>query len=310
MTKILVTGASGLLGLNFCLKAGVNHEVVGVVNKNLIRGISFPIIRADLSKEKELDRVIEESNPDLIIHCAAMANIDDCERDAGLARIVNADMPGYLAKRTFQKGIRFVHISTDAIFDGTKEVYIENDTPNPLSVYAQTKWEGEQQVLEMNPDAIIARVNFYGWSLSGRRSLAEWFFNNLSAENPIKGFKDVNFCPLLVNDLVDVLLKMDEKKLSGLFHVLSSECLSKYAFGVELARTFGFDEKLITPVSWEDGGLKAARSPNLNLSTKKLAIALGGELPDQRTGMGKFHQQYTENFPKMMQSLGVRPNID
>ena len=94
-----------------------------------------------------------------------------------------------------------MHVSTDAVFDGQAAATTEQDTPNPLSIYARTKLDGERGVAEANPDAIIARVNLYGWSLSGRRSLAEFFFNNLSAGKRVKGFTDVYFCPLLANDL-------------------------------------------------------------------------------------------------------------
>ncbi len=98
---------------------------------------------------------------------------------------------------------------------------------------------------QANPQAIIARVNFYGWSLNGTRSLGEFFYRNLSAGKNVKGFTDVLFCPLLVNHLVDLLLTMAEKDLKGLYHVVSSEHLSKYEFGCRIARLFDLDEKLI-----------------------------------------------------------------
>ena len=102
------------------------------------------------------------------------------------------------------------------------------------------------------------------------------------------GFTDVFFCPLQVNVLSEILLRMAELRLSGLYHVVSREALSKYDFGCRIARLFGLDESLITPVSWKDGGLKAARSPNLTLRTEKLAAALGEPLPDQAPGLSGF----------------------
>jgi dTDP-4-dehydrorhamnose reductase len=128
-------------------------------------------------------------------------------------------------------------------------------------LYARTKLKGEQVVLAANPQALVARVNFFGWSLSGSRSLSEWFFNNLSAGNSIMGFTDVYFCPLLANDLAKILLKMLDIGAQGLFHVVSSECSSKYDFGVRLARLFDFDETLIRPALVSEAGLAAVRSP-------------------------------------------------
>jgi dTDP-4-dehydrorhamnose reductase len=108
---------------------------------------------------------------------------------------------------------------------------------------------------ETDPQAIIARVNLFGWSLSGKRSLAEWFFYNLSSRRPIKGFTDVYFCPLLANHLAQVLLKMlDTGRTVRALPCGFSECLSKYDFGLELARRFSFHERLISPASVERGG--------------------------------------------------------
>ena len=97
--------------------------------------------------------------------------------------------------------------------------------------------------MQVNPAAIVARVNFYGWSLSGKRSLAEFFVNNLSNERTVNGFTDVIFCPMLVNHLGRILIKMLERGLHGLYHVVGPQAMSKYQFGVEIARKFGLAGK-------------------------------------------------------------------
>ena len=96
-----------------------------------------------------------------------------------LAGKLNAEVPGWLAGAAKGWGVPFVHISTDAVFNGETGNYTEEDATDPLSVYARTKLAGEQAVQAANPEAAIARTVFYGWSLSGRRSLAEFFFNQL-----------------------------------------------------------------------------------------------------------------------------------
>jgi dTDP-4-dehydrorhamnose reductase len=188
-------------------------------------------------------------------------------------------------------GAVMLHISTDAVFDGVQGDYAEDDRTNPLNVYAATKLRGEQAVLAANPAAMVARVNFYGWSISGQRSLAELFYNQLSAGKTMFGFTDVFFCPLQVELLGEVLLRMAQIELSGVFHTVSSETLSKYDFGCRVAHLFGLDASLIQPVSWKDAGLKAVRSPNLNLRTARLAAALGQPLPGQSAGLDRFQQQ-------------------
>jgi dTDP-4-dehydrorhamnose reductase len=138
-------------------------------------------------------------------------------------------------------------------------------------------------------------VNFYGFSLSGRRSLAEFFLYNLLEGRQLKGFTDVHFCPLYVGDLVQVLFAMLEKKLHGLYHVVSPECLSKYDFGKRIADKFGLDGSLITPVSVYDGGLLAKRSPNLTLRVDKL-LATGIQLPGQTAGLDSFYAHYQHGY--------------
>ncbi|MBI1793564.1 MAG: SDR family oxidoreductase [Chloroflexi bacterium] len=299
--RLLITGASGLLGLNLALDAGQSHDVTGV-DRSTLKTVPFKVIKADLLDPQAVGRVLE-SKPEAVIHCAALANVDACESDPELARRMNAELPYELADACLRRKIRLVHISTDAVFDGQMEsYYTESDRPNPLGVYAQTKYAGEQAVLQVNPLAIVARVNFYGWSLSGRRSLAEFFVNNLSAGKTVNGFTDVIFCPMLVNHLGGVLLEMIEKGLHGLYHVVGPEAMSKYQFGVEIARKFGLKESLISPQSVDKSSLTARRSHNLWLSIHKLSTDLGHPLPIFSTGLQEFYTQYQRGYPQKIRS--------
>ncbi len=300
MTRFFVTGASGLLGINFCLRVGAAHEVIGLVNRNPLVEPRFRVLNGDLTLPGMINTVLTRVQPEVVIHCAAQANVDQCEREPDLALHINAEIPGLLAAACRERGLRMIHISTDAVFDGQKGNYSEEDAPNPINAYARTKLAGEQRVAAANPEAVIARVNFYGWSLTGKRSLAELFYYNLAAQKPMMGFTDVWFNPLEVNDLVDVLVEMAEKDLHGLYHVISRETLSKYDFGCGLARKFGLDAGLIKPVSWREAGLAAVRSPNLSLNCEKLSRALGHALPGQADGMERFHREYEAGHPVLI----------
>jgi len=304
MSRFMVTGASGLLGLNFALAVdGKQHQVTGVDNRNPLGWINFKTRQADLTEPGILERLVEEIKPEVILHCAAMANVDDCEKRPDDAKRVNAILPGEIAETAKKHGIKMVHISTDAVFDGRKGNYSETETPNPLSVYARTKRDGELSVLSANPTALMTRVNFYGWSISGTRSLAEFFVNNLSEGKEVKGFTDIHFCPMMVLDLAATLVEAVEKDLDGLYHCVGPQSMSKYEFGLAIARQFGFNEKLVHASSLSEGGLAAARSPNLTLSTQKLASALGHPLPGFAQGLAKFHDQYRHGFPQLIRSL-------
>jgi len=182
------------------------------------------------------------------------------------------------------------------------DFYTEEDQPNPPGVYSQTKLDGERAVQEANPEAIIARVNFYGWSLRGNRSLGEFFVNNLSEGKNVNGFTDVIFCPMLVNQTARLLIEMLEKKLSGLYHVVGTQAMSKYQFGVEIARTFGLRENLISPKSVLSSSLTAHRSHNLWLSIHKLSTDLGRDIPEFSTGLDEFYAQFQQGYPQKIRS--------
>lgn len=304
MTRFLVTGVGGLLGLNFALAVdGKKHQVIGVANTTPLSWVNFKFQQAELTEPGIIEKLVEEHKPDVILHCAAIANMEACESNPQLAEKVNGDLPGIIAASARKHSIRMIHISTDAVFDGTRGNYTETDTPNPLSVYARTKLLGEQSVLRSDPDALVARVNFYGWSIAGNRSLAEFFVNNLEKGNPIRGFTDVTFCPMMALDLADMLVEAAKKNLKGIYHIVGAQPMSKYDFGLAIARVFGFDPALISPASVTDGGLVAARSHNLSLDTTKITNALGHELPDFERGLQKFHTQYRHGFPQFIRSL-------
>lgn len=351
-TRILITGASGLLGLNLALTtagrtsteaAGPGYgdkdhrsdhrfEVYGVTHHHPLQNAPFHVLQADLLERGALEWLLDTLQPDWVIHCAALANLDDCEVDPDLAHRLNAEIPSKLATLVAKGGarpstsgrrsttarakpIQLVHISTDAVFDGARGDYREEDPPNPLGAYARTKLAGERAVMAANPQAIVARVNLFGWSLMGRRSLAEFFFNNLSAGKRVMGFTDVYFCPLLANDLADVLVRMLEIGLSGLYHVVSREATSKYDFGLAVARRFGLDQGLIAPTRVADSGLQAPRSPNLILRTDKLSTALSQSpqlgkqekyvIPSWQEGLERFYELYQSGYPNMLRQLAA-----
>ncbi len=331
--RILVTGASGLLGANLALEAAkadkvrpaeaeadkdrpLAHErttgvrVYGVANEPPLRTEAFRYLQVDLLEPGALEAVLDEIQPDWVIHCAALAVVDACERDPERARQLNTELPARLAhllsERVARGGARLVYISTDAVFDGRigePHFYRETDAPNPLSTYARTKLEAEQAVLVECPQALVTRINMFGWSPSGQRALSEFFFYRLQAGERVNGFTDVYFCPLLANHLAGLLLEMLGKNLQGIFHVVSRDSISKYDFAVRLARRFGFDEGLITPVSVMDGGLAAQRSPRLVLSTEKLKQALGRPTPSVEEGIEGLYRLYEAGYPEFLKRI-------
>ncbi len=300
--RILVTGASGLLGLNLCLEKAKEYDIYGIMHQTQLANVPFTSIRRDLTNKTTLSEIFNHTKPELVINCAAMANVDQCEKHPIQAAKINTEVPGNLARNCAKRAIPFIHISTDAVFDGKKGNYKETDIPNPLSIYAKTKLEGEKRVLEVNQHALIARVNFFGFSIKGTRSLAEYFLRNLIAGKKVKGFIDIIFSPLYVNDLVETLFKMIRKKLTGIYHVVSTDYLSKYDFGMLISEKFNLDGSLILPESYLEGNLIAQRSPNLFLDVSKL-LSTGIEVPNVASAVDHFYSAYANGLSDRIQSF-------
>ena len=304
MTRLLVTGVSGMLGANLALFAQTRgFEVLGWTNSHPLLNAPLETRCVDFRDPRILAEAFADAQAEMLINCAAQANVDAAEKQPEAAFRVNAEAAGELAKMAHGAGVPMIQVSTDAVFDGTRGDYRETDTPNPLNIYAKSKLAGERAVAEANPDATIARVVFYGWSLTGSRSLAEFFYNNLSAGKPVNGFTDMFFSPLYVRHLAETLLEMLMKRLSGIYHVYSPKSLSKYEFGLHLAQEFGLDASLIRPISALDSDLLARRSLNLGMNTDKLQAALGKPLPSQAEGLRALHADLDSGLRQKLLSL-------
>jgi dTDP-4-dehydrorhamnose reductase len=258
-----------------------------------------------LSRPGAADELIGAERPAWVVHCAAAADVDQCERDPAWANRLNVEMADRVAEASTKAGARLVHVSTDAVFDGERGGYRESDLPRPVNVYGRSKLEGEQAVLTRDPGAAVLRTNFFGWHPWGRRGLAEWFLSQFESSVPIPGFVDSWIAPLLVNDLAGLILEITAHGLSGVYHAAGSECLSKYEFGRRLAREFGFDETRVRPAHIDEAGLDAPRPRNLCLDNSKLKRDVGLYLPGASEGLVRFRQLKETAYVRELKSLAA-----
>lgn len=296
MAKVLVTGASGLLGANLIFDGLGRHDFVGVYHQHVMEIDGVELISADLSREGAARKLMQIHEPDWVVHTAAATNMEVCEGNPQLAFRLNRDMAGYVAGAAQAVGAGLIHISTDAVFDGRGGNFAETDEVNPLSVYARSKWEGEQVVANAHPDAAIVRTNFYGWNLQSKQSLAEMFLHHLENGERCRGFTDVFVTTILVNDLAQLILEMIDQDLTGIYHVGGGECASKYDFGLRLAETFGLEGALIEPITVEQMNFKAKRAKQLCMQGAKIERELGVELPDISRGLQRFRELRTNGY--------------
>ncbi len=306
MAKVLITGASGLLGANLVLDAAQGHQVVAVYHRHPIDLAGVEALRADLSRPGVAQRLISAADPDWVVHCAAATNVDACERDPETAFRLNRDMAAYVAEAAWDARARLIHVSTDAVFDGERGGYVEEDDANPATVYGRSKLAGEQAVLQAHPEAAVVRTNIFGWNAQPKRGLAEWFLANLEAGQSCTGFTDVRISPILVNDLGDLMFEMLRRGVGGVFHAGGGECLSKYEMGVRLAKAFGLNPELIRPGSVAQADLVAPRGRRLCLDSGKLAVILGVELPAFEDGLRRFRLQREEGYRERLRALTRR----
>jgi len=288
---ILVTGASGLLGASLVsLAQAQGREVVGLYHRHPVHIEGVKLLAADLSEQAEVRRIFQELKPATVVHCAAATDVDWCEGHPDEADRINVMVPATIARISSACNARLLYISTDSVFDGERGNYAETDTPGPVNVYAKTKLQGEREVLHLNPTAAIARVDFYGWNAQKKHSLAEWVLKELTLGSLVPGFSDVFFCPMLANDLADMMLAVLDQNLAGLYHVVGSESVSKYEFARRIASTFGFDPGQVVPTHMADAKLKAQRPRDTSLNTGKICAVLRRPMPDVDAGLRRFAQ--------------------
>jgi len=279
-----VTGGSGLLGSNIIMAARSRFEVYASYNKNRVEMSGARFLKADLTDKSQLKH-IEQFNPNLIIHCAALTNIDGCEDNPDEAYRQNVLTSKNIAKLANQTGAYLIHISTDAIFDGRKGNYSEADKPNPISVYGKTKLHAEHEVLSIHPSSSVIRTNIYGWNKRDKFSLAEWMLNKLENNDELPAFKDIIYSPIIVNNLIVQLFVLYDKKFSGIIHLAGGESCSKLDFANVLAEVFALDKSLIKTTSIDDLNLRASRGKNINLDVSRAQKLLNTPLPKVREGL-------------------------
>ena len=286
--KLLITGGSGFLGSNIVRMAAKDFEVYATYNSHpfKIRGCKF--VPLDIRDRQQALSMFEEIKPVLVIHTAALADVDYCEGHADEARMTNVRGTENVALAAKKINAKMVYISTDSVFDGKKGMYVEEDAPCPLNVYAMTKLGGEEKVQHWLPDGIIIRTAFYGWGPSDKAGLAEWVVSSLRQGKTLKMFTDVFFSPIFIDNLVEAMIELYRSGVHGIYHVGGRERCSKYAFGQEIARVYGLDKSLIQPSSIAEVDLRAPRPKDISLDITKISGVINTRLFNVKEGIARF----------------------
>ena len=276
--KVLITGGSGLLALNWTISRQCISNVMLALHKREMQVYGVKTFFLSLSSRESVERTLRKYSPTIVIHTAALTNIEECESNPELARKTNVELARNVASACNHCNVKFVHISTDHVFSGCSKFYKETDKPSPLNVYARTKLEAENEVLKSNPKSLIVRTNFFGWGSSYRYSLTDKIIYALRKGNRVTLFDDIFFTPILASELINSVHGLLDIGTTGIINVVGNERLSKYEFGLKVANIFGLNNELIERSSIENNIDLTLRPKDMSLSNHKFLKLTGGSI--------------------------------
>jgi UDP-4-amino-4,6-dideoxy-N-acetyl-beta-L-altrosamine transaminase/dTDP-4-dehydrorhamnose reductase len=297
--KMFITGVSGLLGNNLAGYFKDKYEILGLYSSHPVAIKGIITEKCDISDDSLLRKIIKQFCPYVIIHCASLTNIDQCETDRSLTRRVNVLSNKNIIDAISGMDANLIYISTDAVYDGIKGNFSENNTVNPLNYYGLSKYEGELEVLKKE-NSLVLRTNIFGWNIQDKKSLGEWILEELMAGRRINCFADAYFSSIYTIELSRVIDIAIQNNLSGIYNCGATNSCSKYEFACKIASCFGFDKTLIAPISIDDFDFKAKRGKKLTLNVNKLQKGLDYKLPTIEQSIESFYKDYKCGLPDMI----------
>jgi dTDP-4-dehydrorhamnose reductase len=282
--RLLITGGSGLLGSRVTKLAPQEHKVTATYNRSKIEA-DYPLVSLDITKREDVLSLVSELNPDAVIHCAALTNVDYCEDHKEEAMLVNARATGYLSEACERAGAKMLYVSTDFVFDGEKGMYSEEDEVNPINHYGFSKLEGEKEVLACSDYAIARASVLYGWNVQRRLNFVTWVIDRLEKGKEVNIVTDQYASPTLADDAAEAFLRIIERGKKGVFHTAGGERINRYDFARKIAEVFSLKEELINPITSEDLKQTAMRPMDSSLNVRKAERELGIKMMTVREGL-------------------------
>lgn len=264
MIRPLITGSEGLLGQVLSERLEQSYPETVSATREFF----------DITDSQDVSAELERLQPTVVINTAALSDVDRCELDPEEAFRVNRMGPYHLARACTAIGARLIQISTDYVFDGTKETpYTEEDRPNPILVYGASKRDGEIAVLKESRGALIVRTSFlFG---PGRPTFADRAIERSRAGEVVRAVLDWVNSPTYTVDLAQIIERLIEKEVAGILHVSNSGACSKFEFARAACRIAGVDDPPIQPIRRADLPLPAKRPERTSFDLTKVSAILG-----------------------------------
>lgn len=280
--KIIVTGANGLLGqtlIKLLLEKKYNIIGIGRGPGRLIMAAldGYSYKELDITDGPAVETFIVEEKPEIIVHAAAMTQVDQCELNKPDCYNINVTATRFIIDAAKAVHSKFLYVSTDFIFDGLNGPYKEDDEPAPVNYYGGTKLVAEKAVMESGLQWAIARtILVYGEAgMPGRPNILGWMKQNLESSKTINMVTDQWRTPTFVSDLANGILLMIEKNVTGIYHLSGEQQMTPYEMGVETAKFFGYDVSLVKQSSSPEIKQPAVRPPRTGFIIDKAKKELG-----------------------------------
>lgn len=279
--KVLITGGSGLVGSALLELLGTRNDVKVHSASRTAPAIKAPFTHhpSNFTQPAMID-ALASLDPDTVIHTAAETNVDLCEDQPDRAKAIHEDATRRLIS-LFPRA-KFVYLSTDYVFDGKSGPYSETDIPNPLGVYAKTKYAAEQL---FRPDDLIIRTTII-WGHHPRKNFVNWLVGELGQGKPVRVVDDQLGSPTYAKHLAQAIMHLMPAH-HGIYNVVGHDIISRYDFAVKIARQLALNERLITPVPTSELKQKAPRPLNAGLKIDKL-LATGFAMPSLEDALEDF----------------------
>lgn len=259
--KVLITGATGMLGQELMTAAdAVHHEVVGYSKEQL-----------DITDRRAVQEACERELPAVVINAAAYTDVDGSESNEETAFEVNGDGPGIVAAAAAAVGAKVIHISTDYVFDGRKtEPYVESDETNPIGVYGKSKLAGEESVIAANPRHLIVRTSWL-FGLGGK-NFVDTMLSLAERQNEILVVHDQFGCPTYSRHLAEAIVELIDFERLGIMHICGEGECSWYEFAQEIFRQSQVDVSVLSGTTSMLG--RPAPRPAYTVMTSERADAI------------------------------------
>lgn len=275
--RILVTGGSGMLGSYVATQAAERGwETWATYHGHEASLPGCSMLRVNVVSSRAVMEAVRRTRPEVIIHTAADAQPDHCERHKKLAMLTNVSGTRNIIRAAEKFGARMVHVSTDLVFRGRYRPYQEDDETNPPNQYGVTKRDAELCVRKASvPWAIVRTSVIYGPRMFPHLgSFSDKVIESIRAGKPVKGYVDQYRCAIPAWNLADALLEIAERKLTGVFHAVCPEASSRYAFAARIAEEFGLDTSLLVPSTMDEVPSRALRPNMIILDTSSTQARL------------------------------------